>query len=427
MAYTVESVNGCTKRLVFNFESLDLQAQVDQEIQKKRQTATLKGFRKGKAPLDLVKQAYGPQIESEALNRFVQDEFFQAVDAEKLKVVGYPSFENMKYEKGTSVSFDALVEIFPEFDLGDYSDLEFTRDAVEVTDEDLENVKKNYLNQKAEMKEVTEEGVALANGHFAVINFQGEKEDGSRPENMKGEEYLLELGSNTFIPGFEDGVVGMKAGEEKKIDLSFPADYHVEELKEAKVTFEVKVLEIKEKVYPEFNDELAKEFGHDSVEDFLTKNREQLTQQKTRAADEKLHGEILEKLIEKNQFDLPKTMVSQQEGYLKEDLKRNLTQQGFNDAMTEEYFAKWAGDVTQKAEFQVRSGLILEKLGTKYGVESTDADLDKKIEEMTVQTGMDADKVREYYTSNEQMKKNMLYAIKEEKTFEALKKDLKIK
>ena len=196
------------------------------------------------------------------------------------------------------------------------------------------------------MKEVTEEGVALANGHFAVINFQGEKEDGSRPENMKGEEYLLELGSNTFIPGFEDGVVGMKAGEEKKIDLSFPADYHVEELKEAKVTFfEVKVLEIKEKVYPEFNDELAKEFGHDSVEDFLTKNREQLTQQKTRAADEKLHGEIrdLKKLIEKNQFDLPKTMVSQQEGYLKEDLKRNLTQQGFNDAMTEEYFANHYG------------------------------------------------------------------------------------
>ena len=426
MSYTVETVNGCTKKLVFNFESLDLSKQIEDAVKKKQKEANLKGFRKGKAPLKMVHEVYGPQIESDAVNNFIQGEFFEAVTKEDLRVVGYPHFENMNYKQGESISFDALVEIFPTIELKDYTSLEFTRDEVKIEEADLENIKKNQLDQKAEMKEV-EGDVALAKGHHAVFNFEGVKEDGSRPDNMKGQEYLLEMGSGQFIPGFEDGMMGMKAGDEKNIDLTFPADYHVEELKEAKVTFEVKLLEIKEKIYPEWNDETAKELGYESVEDFNTKNTEAMTAQRNRAADEKLHQEILEKLIAENTLEIPKAMVTQQENYLKEDLKRNLAQQGFNEQMMEEYFSKWAGDVTSKAEFQVKSGLVLEELGKKYAVESTDADLEAKVDEMVKSSGMEADKIREYYMSNEQMKKNMMYAIKEEKTFAALKNDLKIK
>ena len=183
--------------------------------------------------------------------------------------------------------------------------LEFTRDEVKIGDEDLENVRKNYLDQKGEMKEV-EGDVALEKGHHAVFNFEGVKEDGSRPENMKGSEYVLEIGSGQFIPGFEDGMMGMKSGEEKNLELTFPAEYHVDELKNAKVTFEVKLLEIKEKILPEWNDETAKELGYDSVEDFNTKNTEAMTAQRNRAADEKLHQEILEKLISENELEIPK-------------------------------------------------------------------------------------------------------------------------
>ena len=426
MSYTVETVNGCTRKLIFSFESLDLSKQIDEAVKKKQKEANLKGFRKGKAPLKMVHDVYGPQIESDAVNNFIQGEFFEAVTKEDLRVVGYPSFENMNYKKGESISFDALVEIFPTIELKDYTSLEFTRDEVKVGDEDLENVRKNYLDQKGEMKEV-EGDVSLEKGHHAVFNFEGVKEDGSRPENMKGSEYVLEIGSGQFIPGFEDGMMGMKSGEEKNLELTFPADYHVEELKNSKVTFEVKLLEIKEKILPEWNDETAKELGYDSVEDFNTKNTEAMTAQKNRAADEKLHQEILEKLISENELEIPKAMVTQQEDYLKEDLKRNLAQQGFNEEMMADYFSKWAGDVTSKAEFQVKSGLILEELGKKYSIESTDADLEAKVDEMVKSSGMEADKIREYYMSNEQMKKNMMYAIKEEKTFTALKADLKIK
>lgn len=426
MSYTVEQINGCTKKIIFNFETLDLSTEIKNAVLEKQKNVSLKGFRKGKAPLDMVQKMYGPQIEHDALNRFINNQFIEAVEKEDLRVVGYPTFENMNYESGKSVSFDALVEIFPTVEVKEMKGLSFTRDKVEVTDEDVEGVKKNYLAQKAEMKEITDESVTLDKGMFAVMNFQGEKEDGEKPENMKGEDFLLEIGSGQFIPGFEEGMVGMKKGETKTIELTFPADYHAEDLKDAKVKFEVELLEIKNKEYPEFTDELAKEFGFESVADFDEKNKKNMEMQKNRAADEKLHQEILEKLVEENSFEVPAAMIKQQEDYLKQDLTRNLKQQGFTDEMCDEYFSKWEDDMKTKATFQVKSGLILDNLAKKYNVESTDEDLEKKIAETAEGTGADIEQIKSYYTSNEQIKKNMMYAIREEKTFEKIKEEVKI-
>lgn len=427
MSYQVQAVNGCTKRLVFNFETLDLTTEIKAAVAKKQKTANLKGFRKGKAPIAMVEKIYGPQLEGEALNSFVQNKVYEAITSEKLRVVGYPTFENMKYEAGKKVSFDAVVEIFPEVKLKDVSGLSFTMDDTKVTDEDVEQLKKNYLSSKAEMTEVTDAAAKLANGQFAVLNFQGVQEDGSRPENMKGEEFLLEIGSNQFIPGFEAGMVGMKKGEKKNIELTFPADYHMDALRNAKVTFETELLEIKERKFPELTDDLAKEFGYTDVADFNAKNREMLTKQKDRAAKEKLHQEILNKLIEENKFDVPKGMVEQQEQYVRDDVARNLKQQGFNDKMLEEYFSRWTEDVHSKAEFQVKSGLILDALAKEYKVEATEADLNAKIEEMAGTSGLDIEKIKEYYLGNDKLKGNLMYAIREEKTFDALRAKIKIK
>lgn len=215
MSYTVEKINDCTKKIIFNFETLDLSTEIKNAVLAKQKTVSLKGFRKGKAPLDMVQSMYGPQIEQDALNRFINNQFIEAIEKENLRVVGYPSFDNMNYESGKSVSFDALVEIFPTVEVKDMSGLTFTRDKVEVTEEDIESVRKNYLNSKAEMKEITDETTTLDKGMFAVMNFQGEKADGERPENMKGEDFLLEIGSGQFIPGFEEKMVGMKKGRRK--------------------------------------------------------------------------------------------------------------------------------------------------------------------------------------------------------------------
>lgn len=426
MSYSVESVNGCTKKLVFNFENLDLTQEIQTAVKNKQKSVSLKGFRKGKAPLTMVQKMYGPQIEQDAVNNFVQKELFQAIDSEKLKVVGYPSFENMNYESGKSVSFDALVEIFPEVELKDLSKLSFKADKVEIKKEEVEKMRDQYLAGKAEMKEVTDKRVKLKKGLFAVMNFQGEMEDGSKPENMKGEEFMLEIGSGQFIPGFEDGMIGMKSGETKDVELTFPADYHVAELQNAKVVFHVELLEMKKKETPEMTDELAKEFGFESAEDFNTKTEENVRSQKEREVKEKLHQEILEKLIAENSFDVPAAMVQNQEAALRKDLEGNLKQQGFNDEMMQEYFVKWNEDMKAKAEFQVKSGLILETLAEKYNVEATDADFDAKLEETAKYSGLELEQIKSFYASDANMKRNMLYAIKEEKTFEKLKEEVKL-
>jgi trigger factor len=270
------------------------------------------------------------------------------------------------------------------------------------------------------MKELEDESATLDKGHFAVMNVEGERANGEKPENMKGEEFLLEIGSGQFIPGFEDQMIGMKKGEKKTLEVTFPEDYQAADLQGELVKFHVELLEIKEKNYPEFTDELAKEFGFDSVEDFNEKNKKNILEQRDRAAKQKLNQEILEKLVEENSFDIPNALVAQQEEHLREDVKRTLSQQGFNESMMEEYFQKWAGDLTEKAQFQVRSGLILDSVAKQNNVEATQEDFEAKLEEVGRTSGLELEQIKSFYTNDERMKNNLMFAIREEKTFEKI-------
>ncbi len=426
MSYTIQDVNGCTKKLLFNFEKVDLSGQIKAALVAKQQDSNLKGFRKGKAPLEMVQKMFGPQVENDALYRFISEQYYEAMKKENIRVVGYPQFGNTKYESGKSVAFEATVEVIPDFELKDYSKLTFKKESENVSDEDYETMKKNYLGSKAEVSEVKDPAHKIVKSDFAVFNFEGEKADGTKPDNMKAQEYMLEIGSGQFIPGFEDGMIGLKKGDKKDIKVTFPADYHEEDLKNAPVTFHVELLEIKNKNFPELTDELAKEFGFESVADFTAKNKERMATQKKREVQSKLQQEILEKLISENQFEVPKALVDDQKESVKQELSRTLKQQSFNEQMIQLYFERWDDDVTSKALFQVRSGLVLDKLARKYNVEATEADLDVKIEEMVAQSGMKKDEISKFYKSNENIKRNLMYAIREEKTFTALMKDMKV-
>ncbi|MBY0518392.1 MAG: trigger factor [Bacteriovoracaceae bacterium] len=426
MSYSIQDLNGCTKKFVFNFEQVDLTKQIQAALVDKQRTANLKGFRKGKAPLDMVKKLFGPQVENDALTRFVSEEFYAALKKENIRAVGYPSFGNTKFEGGNSVAFEATVEIVPEIELKDFSKYTFKKDSDVVTAEDVENLKKQFLSSKAELAELTDASAKLEKGHHAVLNFEGEKADGSKPDNMKATDYMLEIGSGQFIAGFEEGMIGMKKGETKVISLNFPTDYHETELQGQPVKFKVDLLEIKERKFPELNDELAKEFGYESVEDFNKKTNDRLTVQKKRETQAKLQQEILEKMIEDNKFDVPQALIEDQKQSVKQDLSRNLKQQGFNDQMIEMYFDRWATDVDQKAAFQVRSGLILDKLAKQFNIEAKESDLDAKFEEMAQQSGMKKDELAHFYKNNANVKRNLMYAIREEKTFEKLISSMKV-
>lgn len=427
MSYKIEDVNGCTKKLVFNFESVDLSTQINEALKEKQKTVNLKGFRKGKAPLPMVQKLYGPQVENDALYRFISNEFFNAVQAEKIQAVGYPKFEKTKYEADKkSVEFEATVETMPVVELKNYKGFTFTAEPTEVTDEDYQKIEDQLLSSKATTEAVKNDDQALENGLFAVFNFEGEKEDGEKPENMKGKEFLLEIGSGQFIPGFEEKMIGLKKGEKKTLDLTFPENYHAEDLKGANVKFHVELLEIKEKKKPELTDELVKEYGYDTVALFKEKSLENLKTQKKRSSTEKLHQDILNKLIEENKFDVPNTMIAQQRVAVEDELKQNLQAQGFTDDMAKTYFNKWGEQLNEKAEFQVRSGLLLNELAKKYEVEATEEDFEKKLDEITSSGQLTKDQVNNFYRDNEKMKNNIMYAIREEKTFEELKKEFTI-
>ena len=426
MSYTLEEINGCTKKINFSFENVDLSKQIDEAIKLKQKESNLKGFRKGKAPIAMVKQVYGPQIENDALYRFVSQEFYKAIQEEDLKAVGYPSFEDTKFEND-NISFAATVEIFPEVNIKDYSKYTFTKEDEKVTDEDIKELKERFLGSKAQMVEVEDADANIEKGHHVVFNFEGEKEDGSKPDNMKADEFLLEIGSGQFIPGFEDGMIGLKKGDKETIDVTFPSDYHEADLKDAKVKFHVEILELKEKKLPELTDELAKEMGFETAKDFEEKNKERLIAQKKRESQGKLQEEILNKLIEENSFDVPGALIDSQKKSVQEELSHNLKSQGFDENMIKTYFEKWQSDIEAKALFQVKSGLILDKLAKDLDIKTSQEDFDKKIEEIAAGSGMETEQLATYYTSNPQVKANLDYAIREEKTFEALIDKMNVK
>jgi trigger factor len=428
MSYKIEDINTCTKKLIFNIESVDLSGEINEALKKKQESVTLKGFRPGKAPLAMVQKLYGPQVHSDALGRYVYNEFYDAVEKEGLSPVGYPVFNRPDYsEEKKSLGFEAIVELFPAVEVKNYDNYEFTRTEKEFKNEELEAAKKSHLEPKAQMEPIADQDATVANGHFAVINFEGEKEDGSRPDNMKGEEFPLEIGSGSFIPGFEEGLIGAKNGESRTIEVTFPEDYQAEDLRGAKVKFHTKVLEIKEKNYPEFDDELAKELRFDSVADFEEKTKKRIIEENKRAADEKLHQEILEKLVADNPFDLPSMMVNNQIDGLKKETEGYLKNQGFTESMMEDYHQKWSGEYEQKANFQVRSGLILNKLAENYGIEAKEEDLESKYEMMAATYNMPVEEIKNIYSKNDNLKKNLLYAVKEEKTFTKFKENIKVK
>jgi len=425
MTHKIEEVTGCKKKISFDFKELDLSKEIKEALLEKQKTVSLKGFRTGKAPLSVVEEMYKPQVESDAINRFIQNKFYDVVETEKLKVVGWPEIQNMKYDRGTTMSFDAVVEVFPEVSIAELSAISVEKEEAKLDESEVEEQVKRMQESKSQM-EAAPEGTKLQKGSFAVINFDGEDADGNRPENMKGKEFLLEIGSGQFIPGFEDGLIKLGAGDKKTVELNFPEDYHVPELKGAPVKFDVEVLEIKERKLPELSDDFAKEVGYDSLDGMMKTIKERMAKGKEKEAERKLHQDIIEQLVSKNKFDIPETLVKEQKKHLQKDVEGNLKQQGFTDKMLEEYFVKWDSDMNEKAEFQVRSGLILDTLGKKYNVEVKDSDVDARFSEIAQESGLDIDSVKKFYGGSEDVKKNLVYGLREEKTFAELKKEIKI-
>lgn len=344
------------------------------------------GFRKGKVPVSVVSKNVNPNVLAQktlesALSKAVADAFI----GEKLQALDRPEVEVKKFVPGSELEFTAESEVMPKIKIGDYRNLKSTAKKVSVTKKDIaeitDRLKKGFASKKTVQRpaKLTDE---------VNIDFEGKK-DGIAFDGGKGEKYDLVLGSNSFIPGFEDGIIGKKTGETFDLKLTFPEDYHADNLKGAEVVFTTTINEIKEVVEPELNDELAAKAGpFKTVEELEDDIKREITKQKETEAIEKLKDDLVAELVEKSTVPVPDVLLKDQMKLIEQDTNRNLTYRGMS---IDDYIKSlkykdkndWLeNEVRPIAEKRVKAGLLLAELSKVEKIEATENELLEKINQL---------------------------------------------
>jgi len=425
MPVQIEKVSPCEKKLKFTVSPNEINVQIEKVLKKVQKTAKLKGFRKGKAPLSLIRKTYWSHVQYDVINEVIQDSYQKAVVDNKVPVVGRPKIETKDFNPDQDFHFEALVEIYPEFELPKLSKIKVSEVKVELKEEEIEENLKQIRESHAVMKPLEGER-ALQAGDFAEIDFSGKLPDGTEPDSMKASAFLLEIGSNQFIPGFEEGLVGMKLGEERDVEVKFPEDYHAKEYAGVLVTFHVKLGEIKVKELPELTDDFAKTIDYDTVEALKTEIRENMQKGKEQEARAKMREEAFNQLVEKAEMRVPEAMIQGQEEIIRNDISQRLRQQGSNEMMTKDYFEKWKSDIESQALKQVKVALLVDKIATENSLEASEGDLDARFEELAQSFSMEKEKIKEMFTKDPNRMGNLKWQIKEDKVTDFIFTEIKL-
>ena len=351
------------------------------------------GFRKGKAPRKIVEQHVGKQtVLQEAFDYFIAPEALaEALKDQKMEdIVTRPDIETVTLEEGKDVVFKATVVPRPEVKLGEYKGLKIAKDEVKVTDEDVDNQLKRMADHQAKMVEAPE-GAAVEDGDFTTLDFKGYV-DGEAFEGGEGKEYPLQIGSNSFIPGFETQLIGAKVGEEKDVNVKFPEEYHAKELAGKDATFKCTIRSIKHKELPAIDDAFAKAASKfETLDELKADIRKNLTENAERKAENDRKAEALETASKNITVDIPPVMVDNEVTRMLREMEMRLAQQG----MQLEQYLQFAGTDIAKlreqyretAEKNVRTGLMLEEVAKAENIKVEAADLDKEVEVMAAAYG----------------------------------------
>lgn len=393
-----EKQEGNTGVLTIEVPAEEVNAGLDKAFKKVVKEINVPGFRKGKMPRQMFEKRFG--IESlfqDALDFILPDAYANAVEEAGINPVDRPEIDVETLEKDQPLVFTAKVIVKPEVKLGEYKGLEASKPDTEVSDEDIENQLKEQQERLAEL--TVKEDEAIVEGDTAIIDFEGFV-DGEAFEGGQGSDYSLEIGSNSFIPGFEEQLVGVKTGEEKDVEVTFPEEYHAAELAGKAATFKVKVSEVKGKELPELNDELAKEIDPEveSLEALRTKMKDSLIAEKKSAADATLRDELVQKAAENATIDIPHAMIHSEMDRMMSDFEQRLTQQGMNLELYFQFSGQDEAALREQmhgdAETRVRVSLTLEAIAEAENMQVTSEDIDKELERMAGQFNMDMDQIK---------------------------------
>ncbi len=424
MKSSLESISNLERKLNIEVPSEEVQVAFENALKGVQRTVAVKGFRKGKAPLQTIRSIYGDRIRQDVIQDIIQLNFFMAVKEHSLFPITAPAIEFDPLTDGQAFAFSAEFEIRPEVQDVKIDGLKVKKEKLEISDKTMSDTLDEIRKARAETVPVLEDRPAQLSD-TAVIDFKGFI-DGKELENGAGEDHSLELGSNSFIPGFEEKIVGMRVGVENTINLNFPAEYHVKELAGKAVEFKVKLKALSKKSLPELNDEFAKTLGTYENLDALKKAvHEDFEKREGKRVNDDMKNRMMRVLVDRNPVPVPKSMMIEQKKALLDDLERRMAQQGLSPDQVEDYKTKWDSDFEKTASYMIQSSFLVDKLATEHSLRATSNDIDSKLKTYAAESGIDFQRLIEFYSDKEQ-KSRLTYQITEEKVLDFLVSKAKI-
>ena len=412
MSLQVEKLEKNMAKLTIEVSAEELDKAMEKAYQKQKSRISLPGFRKGKAPRKMIESMYGKGVFMEdAVNSLVPQEYTKALGECDLEIVSQPEINVTQMEPGKALIFTADVAVKPEVTLGDYKGVEVPKSEITVTDEEVDAEVKKEQDKNA--RTVAVEDRAAANGDITTIDFEGFV-DGVAFEGGKGTDYALTLGSGTFIPGFEDQLVGANTGDHVEVKVTFPEEYQAKELAGKEAVFQCDVKKIETKEVPELDDEFAKDVSEfDTLAEYKEDVKKKLTEKKEKEARTAKENAAVDKAIENAQMDIPELMTKTECRQMMDDFSRRMQQQGLS---MEQYFQftgqsmdKMMEDMKPQALKRIQTRLVLEKVAEAENIQPSEEEITEEIQKMADAYKMEADKIREAIGESglEQMKKDM--------------------
>lgn len=380
----VEDISPIKKKLSFDISWSDVKKELDSVYKDVGKKAKVKGFRQGKIPRNILESMYKEYAQEETITKLVNKYYWDALKDNNIVAVGQPDIEQKGLDEERNFTFTATVEVEPAIEPKGYVGLDLVKEEHDVIDADVEKRLQEVRDMFATMEEVEAER-GIGEGDFAVIDFEGTL-DGNNLKEMKADNYLLEMGSKTFIPGFEEQLTGMKKGQTKEIKINMPDDYHASHLAGKEVVFMVALKNIKEKKLPNVDEKFIKNFDKYETLDDLKKDILKTLEEENRArSTTTLKNLIIDKLLEANEFEVPPTFVNRQVSFMIADMQRRMTMRGMKQQEPSELYTRFYDLYKDDALKVVKTILLIKSIADQESVSVSDNEIDEKIKEIAEQ------------------------------------------
>ncbi len=425
MNVKVEEVSSVEKKLSFDIPWNDVKKELDLVYRDVGKTAKIKGFRPGKTPRKMLETYYGDQAEDRAISNLVNKFYWEVLKKNNIVPVSEPVVDQSGIEKDKNFTFSATVEVEPVIEPKDYVDLELEKEEKEVTDEDVQAKLEELRNMHATLDDIDSDR-GIIEGDFTYIDFEGKLDDKSIKE-LTQEDYMLEIGSKRFLPGFEEQLIGLKKGETKEFIVKIPDDYFSEKIAGKDTSFSVTVRNIKEKILPELDEDFVKNFEkYESLDELKQDIKKSLEEENKVRADMELSTHVIEKLLEKNEFQVPPSFVEKQVFSMMIDTQRRMILGGMDPEKAAENSSNLHDKLKGDAEKMVKTSFLIGSIAKKESITVDEKDVEEKLRDFAGKYAQDYESLKKSYEEDNRME-SFKMKIFEEKTLDFIKEKAKIK